>query len=139
MWTGANCSHSLLRFKFVVVASCGTLAPLAVAVIAGAAGGMAGNLLNTAFAGGNAGDFLRSGFNGAIGGAISGLVGGAVGKWAVKGLQNWGINGLNSPVLKGAIVGAGSSSLSGGAGAFTSNLILTGDLESSIDAGFDGF
>ena len=87
----------------IVIASGGTLAPLVVATLAGAAGGLAGNLLNTAFAGGSFGDFIHSGISGVASGALSGLVGEVVGKWAVKGLREFGFSGLSalgaSPVM----------------------------------------
>jgi len=122
-----------------VIASCGTLAPLAIAVIAGAVSGLAGNMVNTAFSGGSGNDFLHAAVNGIVGGAISGLVGGAVGKWAVKGLKSFGINAINSPVLKSALAGGITGSGVGFVGSFASEFALSGgDVNAALKAGIKG-
>lgn len=129
----------------LIVASGGTLAPLAIAAIAGASSGLAGSLLNTAFAGGSGKDFLR---NGAIGlgvGALSGMAGYGLGKFgaglAQKGLLKIGQGSLG-PIPNGALIG-GLGGSAGGAGAgyagsFLSTLIQTGDVKLANEAGLKG-
>jgi RHS repeat-associated protein len=122
-----------------VVASCGTLAPLAVAVIAGAASGAVGGALGAAFQGGNV---WHGALSGGASGAVSGLIGGTLGKWAVKGLQKIGIYGLtkyaNSPVIKSALASGISSAAAGGVTAFATELAMGGDLNDAINAGVNG-
>lgn len=110
----------------IIVASGGTLAPLAIAVIAGASGGLAGSLLNTAFAGGKGIDYLRNGAIGTLAGGASALVGGAVGKWAVKGLETFGINGIASPLLKSSLTGLVTGMAGGYGGGFAAGFIMSG-------------
>lgn len=123
----------------IIVASGGTLAPLAIAAIAGASGGLAGGIFGTALNGGSGMDYLKAGVMGIVVGGASGFVGGAAGQWAVKGLGSWAINGIASPVLKGAVSGAISGAVGGFAGGFTAGLIMSkGDLNAALTAGWNG-
>lgn len=97
----------------IVVASAGTMAPVALAVLAGAAGGAAGGLvggvLGTALNGGNLGQCLAAGGIGLLTGAASGALGG---------LASAGATGAIMGALRGAatggLVGGIGSELSGG-------------------------
>lgn len=123
----------------IIVASGGTLAPLAIAVIAGASGGLAGGVLNTAFAGGGGVDYLRNGGMGAFVGGASAFVGGVAGKWAVKGLKSFGINGIASPLLKSSLSGLVTGMAGGYGGGFAAGFIMSGgDLSEAHKAGMNG-
>jgi hypothetical protein len=70
-------------------------------------------------------------------GAFSGLAGGAVGTWAASSISPL-LNGIGSPVLKGAISGVVGGAAGGYTGGFTGGLLLTGDFSSAHQSGMSG-
>ena len=92
----------------IVVASAGTMAPLAIAVLAGtaggAAGGFVGGVLGTALNGGDFGHSMAAGGMGALIGGASGALGGFASAFAPPG------------AIMGALYGAGTGTIVGGIG-----------------------
>ncbi len=129
----------------VIVASGGTLAPVAIAAIAGGAGGFVGGILGTALNGGTGKDYV---VNGALGlgiGALTGMAGYGAGQWganiAKQGILKFGSSAA-SPMLNGMFVGGTAGAIGGSAagflGGFTGTLIMTGDIDQALASGWDG-
>jgi hypothetical protein len=95
----------------IIVASGGTLAPLALAAICGASGGLAGGIFGTALAGGSGMDYVKAG----IGGAIAGGLGGFAGSWASSATKALGaLPGAFAGGVAGGFAGGVAGGLSGG-------------------------
>lgn len=79
-------------------------------------------------------------FCGAILGGLSSFAGGAFGQWGAKYLDSAIISGIstNSPILKGLISGSLGGMSSGTLGGFTFGLMMTGDFDDALDAGYKG-
>ena len=70
-------------------------------------------------------------------GVVSGFAGGAVGTWAASSISPL-LNGIGSPVLKGAITGVVGGAAGGYTGGFAGGLIMTGDFNAAHHSGMSG-
>ncbi|MDO4197090.1 MAG: RHS repeat-associated core domain-containing protein, partial [Prevotellaceae bacterium] len=112
----------------IIVASCGTAAPLLVAASAGMAAGFAGGVTHGILSGQSIGDIMKSGLIGAGKGLLFGTLGGVASTFAPAG------------ALWGSLYGAGTGSFIGMVGsAMTGDDITEGMIFGAASGFFGGF
>ena len=79
--------------------------------------------------------------NGAAIGGVTSFIGGKIGELATAKIGNLIINNvnINSPLLKGMILGSAAGGVSNGIGGFAVGLMTTGNLSEALDAAKHGF